>query len=99
MLHEIFFSFTIDFVTSTHKEKEMLELEYKYENTNLHMNDIYLLRDCLKSLGMEGVAKTVYSDFSGKYINKYARMIERIALDRSRLDIIDDLFFAGLIQA
>lgn len=61
-------------------------------------NQRVVIHDCLHQLGQVEMAKGVHTaDFTGDIIGKYINLIKEIAEKNKDNDVLDRLYFSGLI--
>lgn len=63
-------------------------------------SDQSLIADCLRDLGMNELAlKVISNSESVEIIDKYLSIIEKVAKKRKHSDVLERLYFAGLIYS
>ena len=64
-------------------------------------DDYQVLLGCIQELG-DGILLrkilTLSSDMDGRKIDEYARIVQNIAISQNRMDVVDDLQMAHLVN-
>jgi hypothetical protein len=60
-------------------------------------NERFVLADCFHSLGMKKLSQDIMINTKKGIIDKYLSIIVKEAHKRSNLDVLERLYFAGLI--
>jgi hypothetical protein len=66
-------------------------------NKGLYDNDIHLIKDCLQSLGLYEHLNNLDKDLFELDKQRYINLIQKVATDQNRGDLIEDLGLNGLI--
>lgn len=60
-------------------------------------NQKMIVAECLRSLGFENLAQHLHKSSGFKEIDEYTKLAEKLAQYHQNTDVLDRLYFSGLI--